>query len=212
MIDPQAAQLEKFPRRTQRRQQTRARIMRSAMKLFRQMGYGAATMNAIAEAADVHVTTLFTHFKNKRDLAVSLNDSAIARLEQMVAESRGKLTLFEFFRTVVLGAVRTIEGESDPTLTVWHELRRDPELTFAWVRYEQRQVALIADYIAKEYGLDQETDYRPELAASLMMSSTWISHRHWSEASLERDLEAETLKAIGLAERMVIAILPPRLG
>ena len=64
MNEVKADQAERFPRRTLRRQNTRARILRAAMQLFRQVGYGAATMNAIADAADVHVTTLFVHFKS----------------------------------------------------------------------------------------------------------------------------------------------------
>jgi AcrR family transcriptional regulator len=202
------ALLEKFPRRTQRRQQTRARILKSALKLFRKVGYGAATMNAIADAADVHVTTLFTHFKNKRDLAVSLNDSSVALLEQMVADSRGKVPFFEFFQSLVLGTARRIEHASDPTLSLWHEMRRDPELTFAWVQYEQSQVVLLADYVAQDYGLDPASDYRPALVASLMVSSSWISHRRWTESVGGLDLETETLAAVKTATEMARAVLP----
>lgn len=203
------ARLEKFPRRTQRRQQTRARIMKSALKLFRKVGYGAATMNAIADAADVHVTTLFTHFKTKRDLAVSLNDSTVALLEQLVDENKGKVPFFEFFQSMVLGTARRIEHASNPTLSLWHEMRRDPELTFAWVQYEQRQVVLLADYIAHDYGLDPATDHRPELIANLMVSSSWISHRRWSDSAGRLDLETETRAAVQTATEMALSVLPP---
>lgn len=203
------ARLEKFPRRTQRRQQTRARIMKSALKLFRKVGYGAATMNAIADAADVHVTTLFTHFKTKRDLAVSLNDSSVDLLKQLVAENKGKLPFFEFFQSLVLGTARRIEHASNPTLSLWHEMRRDPELTFAWVQYEQRQVVLLADYIAHDYGLDPANDHRPELIANLMVSSSWISHRRWSDSAGALDLETETRAAVQTATEMALSVLPP---
>jgi len=204
------ARLEKFPRRTQRRQQTRARILKSALKLFRQVGFGAATMNAIAEAADVHVTTLFTHFKTKRDLAISLNDSTVAMLEQLVADSKGKVPFFEFFQTLVLGTARRIEHASDPSLSLWHEMRRDPELTFAWVQYEQSQVVLLADYLAHEYGLDQASDYRPALVANLMVSSSWISHRRWTDSAGGLELETETLAAVQTATAMALSVLPEK--
>lgn len=202
------ARLEKFPRRTQRRQQTRARILKSAMKLFRKVGYGAATMNAIADAADVHVTTLFTHFKTKRDLAVSLNDSSVVLLEQMVADAKGEVPFFEFFQSLVLGTARRIEHPSNPTLSLWHEMRRDPELTFAWVQYEQSQVELFIDYVAQDYGLDPTSDYRPALVANLMVTSSWISHRRWTDSAGSLDLETETLTAVQTATEMALSILP----
>lgn len=200
--------LEKFPRRTQRRQQTRARILKSAMKLFRKVGYGAATMNAIADAADVHVTTLFTHFKTKRDLAVSLNDSSVALLEQLVAESKGDVPFFEFFQTLVLGTARRIEHPSNPSLSLWHEMRLDPELTFAWVQYERSQVELFIEYVAHDYGLDPASDYRPALVANLMVTSSWISHRRWSDNAGSLDLETETEKAVKTATEMALSVLP----
>lgn len=207
LTDNRDIQRERFPRRTLRREQTRARILKAALKLFRQVGYGAATMNAIADAADVHVTTLFTHFKNKRDLAVSLYDTSIERLEQMVTEAQGQRPFFEFFRAVTLNAARAIEGEADPTMTHWRELLRDPELTYAWFLYEQRQVALLAGYIAHDYGLDPATDYRPDLASNLLVMSGWVSHRRWCDAPQTLDLETETVKALDIAERMVLSVL-----
>lgn len=200
-------QREKFPRRTQRRQQTRARIMSAADKLFRKVGYGTATMNAIAEEADVHVTTLFTHFKTKRDLAVSMNERAAAILEQMVEGAKGKKPFFEFYLDMVLSFARRVETARDPNASLWHELSHDPELTFAWIQYEQRQIALLADYVAHEYGLDLATDYRPEMVASLMLSSSNISHRHWTESDQPLDLQTETRKAVELATRMAKSVL-----
>lgn len=200
-------QRERFPRRTLRREQTRGRILKAAWEQFRQFGYGATTMTAIADAADVHVTTLFTHFKAKRDLAVSLYDSSIERLERLTADARGHQPFFEFFRSVAMSSARAIEGESGPTMTHWRELLKDPELTFAWFLYEQRQVALLAGYIAHDYGLDPATDYRPELVSNLLVMSGWVSHRRWSEAPQALDLETETVKALDIVERMARSIL-----
>lgn len=206
-------QRERFPRRTLRRERTRGRILKAAWEQFRQFGYGATTMTAIADAADVHVTTLFTHFKAKRDLAVSLYDSSIERLERLAADARGSQPFFEFFRATALSSARAIEGESGPAMTHWRELLKDPELTFAWFLYEQRQVALLTGYIAHDYGLDPATDYRPELVANMLVMSGWVSHRRWSEAPQGLNLEVETIKALDIAEHMALSILtstPPR--
>jgi len=201
-------QREKFPRRTQRRQQTRARIISAADKLFRTVGYGAATMNAIAEEADVHVTTLFTHFKTKRDLAVSMNEEAAAILEHLVEQAKGAKPFFDFYLDLVLAAARRVETARDPSASLWHELSMDPELTFAWIQYEQRQIALLADYVAYEYHLDATSDYRPQMVAGLMLSSSNLSHRRWTESDEPLDLQTETRKAVDLAIRMARSVLP----
>lgn len=206
MSDVKDEQGERFPRRTMRRQNTRARILASAMSLFRRLGYGAATMNAIADAADIHVTTLFTHFKSKQELAATLNDAGIERLEALIAASQGKVPFFVFFRGVVLDMARSLEAEVEPSLSLWHELRRDPELSLAWADYEQRQVALLAAYIAADFGL-KSSDYAAQLAASTLLASSWASHRRWSENAGKRDLEKETLAALDLAEVMAKAAL-----
>jgi AcrR family transcriptional regulator len=197
-------QADKFPRRTERRRQTRERILEAAARLFGATGYGGATMNAIAEAADVHVTTLFTHFKTKQELAFSLGDQAVAQLADLIAGARGRTPFFDFYRGLVLETARQL-SRREPAVPLWRELGEDPELAFAWVRYERRQIELFADYIAVEYGLDPQTDYRPELVASLMLAASWSAHRRATAESLE--LEAETASAVATATRMGRAVL-----
>lgn len=203
----QALQAEKFPRRTQRRKETRARIISAADKLFRTVGYGAATMTAIADEADVHVTTLFTHFKTKHDLAVSMNEQSVAILEQMVAEAKGVRPFFDFYLGLVLSTAGRFETAGDPGASIWRQLSLDPALAFAWMQYEQRQAELLSDYVAHEYGLDADGDYRPLLVAHLMLSASSVSHRRWAESEAPLDLQAETRKAVELAIRMARSVL-----
>lgn len=202
------AQVERFPRRTLRRQQTRARILAAATSQFRAVGYGAATMQAIADEADVHVTTLFTHFKTKSDIAISLTDVSIELLEKFISGAKGVVPFLDFFRTIVIATAKEIRTETEPEMSLWHQLRKDPELAFAWAAYEQTQIELFAKYIAEDYDLSLKTDYRPMLVATTLVSSTLLSHRRWSEASRSLNLEKETLKALELAETMARSVLP----
>ncbi len=205
-------QSEKFPRRTQRRQQTRARIVSAADKLFRTVGYGAATMSAIADEADVHVTTLFTHFKTKHDLAVSMNEQAVEILELMVRSAKGSKSFFDFYLDLVLSQARRVEAARDPSNSLWHQLSLDPELAFAWMQYERRQIELLADYVAHEYGLDPGLDYRPKMVANLMLSASNVSHRRWTESDQPMDLQTETRTAVELAIRMARSVLGDQAG
>lgn len=73
-------------RREQRRQQTRARIIATALELFREQGYTATSVDAIAERADLARQTLFNHFPRKRDLLVAWAGERRDRLSALAAE------------------------------------------------------------------------------------------------------------------------------
>ena len=197
----------RFPRRTSRRLETRARIVEAASKLFRGVGYADATMAAIAEAADVHVTTLFTHFKTKAELVATLGDAAIDELAGFIESSRGKTPFFAFFRAVVVGAAKAFQHDAGPNIAMGHELRRDPQLAFGWMDYERRQIEMLAAYIAADYGLDLAADMRPMLVASLLMNSTTLAHDRWLESKRALDLVEETLKALDIAQAMAESVL-----
>jgi AcrR family transcriptional regulator len=67
-----------FPRRRQRAQATRARVLDAARALFIEQGYGGTTIHAIAERADVAPETVYSAFGNKRSLLAQLVDISIA--------------------------------------------------------------------------------------------------------------------------------------
>ena len=203
----EADRAARFPRRTNRRLETRARIVEAASKLFRGVGYEQATMAAIAEAADIHVTTLFTHFKTQAELVATLGDAAIAQLATHIEEARGKAPFLVFFRAVVIGAAKAFQHDDGPNIAMGHELRRDPQLAFGWMDYERRQVEMLAAYIAADYGLDPASDQRPMLVASLLMTSTTLAHDRWLESKRTLDLVEETLKALDIAQVMAESVL-----
>ncbi len=67
-----------FPRRRQRAQATRARVLEAARALFIEQGYTATTIQAIAQRADVSPETVYAAFGTKRTLLSELVDLTIA--------------------------------------------------------------------------------------------------------------------------------------
>ncbi len=69
-----------YEARTRRRQaeDTRRRIIDEAGRLFADAGYQRTTMEAIADAADVSVESVYAHFKNKRTILERFLDVAVA--------------------------------------------------------------------------------------------------------------------------------------
>ena len=73
-----ASRTRDFPRRRQRAQATRLRVLDAARALFLELGYVGTTINAIAERADVAPETVYSTFGNKRSLLSQIVDISIA--------------------------------------------------------------------------------------------------------------------------------------
>jgi AcrR family transcriptional regulator len=58
-------------------EETRRRIVGAAARLFLERGYVPTTIEAIAEAADVAVETVYARFGNKARLMVAVKDAAV---------------------------------------------------------------------------------------------------------------------------------------
>lgn len=67
-----------FPRRQQKARATRRAVLAAAKRLFVADGYGATTIQAIADEADVAVQTVYAIFGNKRSILAELLDVSIA--------------------------------------------------------------------------------------------------------------------------------------
>ena len=191
----------RYPRRTERRRRTRAKILEVAAEQFSTGGYGPTTMQAIAEAADVHVTTLFMHFKSKGDLALSLVAAETDQLRERAFRARESDTVFDFVRAEALGRAKALQEAASPEQSLWYALSADQELAFAGVEYEREQTSVIADYVAAEWGLDREKDVRPDLVAALLLSAATLPIRRWVDKMGKGKPAAEIAGAVDMAER-----------
>ena len=57
------------------RDERRARILDAAARVFADRGYDGATLDEIAEAAEISKPVIYDHFESKKDLHISLLDS-----------------------------------------------------------------------------------------------------------------------------------------
>lgn len=190
----------KYPRRTERRKRTRAAIEQAALQLFSETGYRATTMQAIADEADVHVTTLFTHFRTKADLALTLVHSLTDQLRERAFEARGQQDFFDFFRNEADRFLRMVVTQSGKQNGLLSALRQDEEFSFVWTKFEDEQGAILAEFIAHDYALDPARDLSPRLAALLMLGSLFLPHARWLESGESSKLREEVMKAVAIAE------------
>ena len=74
--------------RERKKAKTRAAIQRHALRLFREQGYDATTVNQIAEAAEISPSTFFRYFPTKEDVVLydAIDPVAFAAFEAQPPE------------------------------------------------------------------------------------------------------------------------------
>jgi len=196
-------QASRFPRREKRKLETRRRVISVAGRLFEEKGYSDATMAAIAEAAEIHVTTLFTHFKSKHELSEAVASHALEQLSVLITENQGRTPFFQFQRELVSRVAGNYERKAPHKISIGRLFGKDPDVTATWLDYEQRQVKLLAGYIAHDFGLDAATDCRPTLVANMLVGGNIFAHQRWVASGGASDLKGECLAALDAVERIV---------
>lgn len=193
-----------YPRRSKRKRETRERILAAAYRLFSMKGYADAAMTDIADAADIHVATLFTHFKSKKELSGALADEAIAELESLVTDARARgVPFFDFIRAVAGGWALAEQSMPARNLAYGYQLRGDPELAFGWLQYQKRELELYAGYIAAEHGLDLTSDLRPHLIAGMVSRGNVMALERWLDSKGNTNLKQDVLAGIDATESLV---------
>lgn len=79
------ADVKRKGRRAQKARETRQRMLDAARELFVEQGYGATTLQEVADRAGVAVQTIYFTFGNKRSLLKELVDTTIAGDDAPVA-------------------------------------------------------------------------------------------------------------------------------
>ena len=137
--------------RERKKARTRAAIQRHAIRLFREQGYSATTVEQIAAAADISPSTFFRYFPTKEDTV--LYDSIDPLLIEAGRRQPKELSL--------LGAVRAALREVHETLPpeTWAEERRRqalvfsvPELRVKSIDGQVASVSLLAGWAAERTG------------------------------------------------------------
>lgn len=198
-----------FPRRTAAKARTRQRIEEAARRLFVTLGYGDATMAAIADAADIHITTLFTHFASKRDLAAAIAVRAGERFEEVVTMQRAQgVPVLSFWRNQVVRIAHAYERDGDGQINLGRALAGEPELLPVWYGHQRLQIELMTDYIAAELGIDPAKDRRAQMAAAMLVAGGRMAFDSWMESGRAGDLVAENERLLDAAEAVLAGGLP----
>ena len=169
----------------------RKAILDSALAIFARDGYARASIDAIAETADVSTRTIYNHFADKAGLfAAVVTESATAvsaaHMDQVDAILGGITSSADLEeRLIACGvALQTIVPPEVPHWGLVQHIQADaenipPEVMDTWRRLgparTKRQIALHFAELAQRGLLELDDPYTAAVHYSALASSTWAS-------------------------------------
>jgi len=157
----------------QRSEETRSKIIETAIKLFSTRGFNAASVDDICKDAGISKGAFYHHFESKQALFLALLDGWLQTIDNAIEASKD-LTVPETFTqmTTAFPYIFETAGEGLPMfLEFWLQASRDKKIWEASIapyrRYHKHITALI------KKGVDEGSFVKvnPDLAARMIIST-----------------------------------------
>ncbi len=157
----------------QRSEETRSRIVDSAVKLFSTSGYNKASVDDICAEAGISKGAFYHHFKSKQALFLGLLDGWLQTIDNAIEASKDKTAPETFMQmTEAFPYIFKTAGEGLPMfLEFWLQASRDKKVWEASIAPYRRYHRYFTSLIKKgmEEGSFVEVD--PELASRMIVST-----------------------------------------
>jgi AcrR family transcriptional regulator len=192
--------------RDRRRAELRDRIVAAALRLFAEDGFDAVTVEQIAAAAGISLSTLFRHVPGKDELLVDVVRTGRARIvanfEQRPAAEPASTSLAQ----AILRRTEQFTGETE-TIELWRRamagapprIRRAALLDDAERARLTRLVAArlaVHDSTGRDPGADELT---PGVLVQVMLAAAEYAYQYWLSQPAAQSLHELTRRALDLA-------------
>ena len=157
----------------QRSEETRTRIMDSAIKLFSRRGFNKASVANICEEAGLSKGAFYHHFESKQALFLALLDAWLQAIDNAIEASKDKtapetfVQMTEafpyFFETAVEGLPMFLE--------FWLQASRDKKIWEASIAPYRQYHKYFTSLIKKGIEEGSFVDVDPELASRMIVST-----------------------------------------
>ncbi|SFT47056.1 transcriptional regulator, TetR family [Actinopolyspora lacussalsi subsp. righensis] len=172
--------------RERKKRATRQALQQAAVRLFREHGPGAVTVEDICASADVSPRTFFNYFTSKEEVLVPWDRDTIDNTSTRVLERPPEEEPLEVARAVLGEAIGT--AMSGPT---WRDqavvLRHHPELIEKIVTSFRTLEASLAEGFAARLGRTAEDVYVRLLSATTI-TTLRVSVQSWQDSESDESL------------------------
>jgi AcrR family transcriptional regulator len=161
--------------RQRKKTATRDRIRASALRLFREQGYDATTVEQIAAAAGVSHMTFFRYFPAKEDVALS--DSYDPLIASFIAQTPASWPLIERIRAVLVQGLRQVYDTDRDTLLAQNQLIvSTPALRERLWATQIATQQLILQALSQDPSFQDRVTVAACLAAATTAILTWVEN------------------------------------
>ncbi|GMX62549.1 TetR family transcriptional regulator [Paenibacillus elgii] len=141
--------------RERKKAKTMAAVQMHALRLFRELGYNATTVEQIAEAAEISPSTFFRYFSTKED--VLLRDNYDPVLVDAFEAQPSHLSPLQAVRQAMVSAIGDMSADELATMRERNQLIMTvPELRAAALNNLTQTMQLIAELAAKRTGREPD--------------------------------------------------------
>jgi AcrR family transcriptional regulator len=190
--------------RERKKAATRAALIATARKLFTEKGYENTTLEEICDAVQIHVTTFFSYFESKEELAFARTLEMLDMFKKEVAQKPADLdamTLFWNFMHEFSLRSRTEEG------TIMQRMDAVPALRSRYDSIVRQYEIEMARAFAMDAGVDPETDLYSRLQAAALLSTVVSTARWISDIFGGRDVPGSDPEVF---PKMILSKFPSR--
>jgi AcrR family transcriptional regulator len=166
-------------RRERKKARTRAAIRHHAMRLFREQGFQATTVEQIAEAADVSQSTFFRYFPTKEAVVLEDDlDAPMIRAFRLLPPELGPVPALRmaFKQVVARMTAEELEQERERNRLILEI----PELHATMLDQWSRGIRMIAELVAERSGRDPH-DPQVRLFAGALIGVGLSALMTWAE-------------------------------
>lgn len=121
--------MQLYKRKTvSKEEETQARILKAAQKLFARRGYGGTTTRDLAQAAGVAEGTLFRHFENKKAILVEVATQGWMEILTDLLTELSEMASYKAVAQVMRKRMLSLNANTDMLRVCFMEAQFHPEL------------------------------------------------------------------------------------
>lgn len=189
--------------RERKKLKTRNALVSTARRLFAEKGYEATTLEEICEEVQIHVTTFFSYFESKEELAFSRMIEALEDFRTKLHDRGPDIDALSFWWKFLDDfGLRERREESHMVVQIEDVPALRNRFSYIVSQYQEE----IARAIAEEAGNEPEADLYAHLYAATLMS-TLVTGSRWYTKRFGR--ETEPADTAGFS-RLVLSRFPSR--
>jgi AcrR family transcriptional regulator len=176
--------------RERKKEQTRAALVRSALRQFAKRGFEHVTVDDIADACDVSPRTFFRYFASKEDVLFADSDAQRARLLEVLASQPPDVPPLRGLQAAVLTVATDYEEHMEPILLRHRIVAATPSLHTRVSERHQGWEGAVLDELRRSGRADGMPELDLRLTVAAVTTALCVSTELWVEGGGAGDLPA----------------------